>query len=935
MTSSEDLSVFECRTWQSLESELESLSDPKTKGDLFELFANFYFQYFRNLYDIEKLYCPVADGKPFPREILQTLKLERKDHGVDGVFVTRKGELVAWQAKFRSKRNSPTATELGTFWSEAEYADFRLVISNTNKLPGVAGKKKGHLAVLTDRFEHLEAEFFEQLGLFYKSENQIQRKLKSPRPYQKEILEKIREGFSKNDRGKVIAACGIGKTLISLWALEEQKSKSVLFFAPSLQLVRQTLEEWSMESREEFNYLCVCSDQSVDSEVDQNNINLDEIDVPVTTEPAKVREFLSAARNDNRKLFVFATYQSATVIGDAIEELEPAFHFDFAVFDEAHRTAGVGSSNSMSIALEDRVIPASKKLFLTATERLLRPRLESAAEASGMAVFSMNNERVYGPVFARLTFGEAIEKRIIADYRIVFAGLTDAQLATLTKDNRYIVDLDDDEQRAEAIQNLFKRQILLKVFNDLGLRKVITFHANIRESSEFARLLENDFKVNESNTFVSHINGAMSAQTRAEIIREFETSESGVISNVRCLTEGIDIPLIDGVFFADPKGSMIDIVQAVGRALRKPYNSGGKTSYIVVPVLLEERSDNILAGRGFESLFNLLQALRDQDHEISDWIDSVNRGAVTGREHKASDLGKIEIKLPMQIDIDSFADALALRIADVTRDPVGTTGVGSKLGKTQRKGSITRVFKTLMDYTPEKCETSLVQPTFERIKSVGETYSTSELKVNNNNVSHCRRLGLIREVERSFYEVTKLGKSYANGSIDFYTLFKNQMLIYSQQTSEGTLYPYRTTFNFLKELGSVNYIEFIYSLYSIGFDDKGNVDLPLAVNIAKDIRERYPRILMTSEANKHDLLTELNERYSAEFTFNNVWTDRTTAGNQYRYLARHLELFGDLFQLRSNVLSLNENKSEKVDRLLSVSASYLENDKYGERVWIE
>jgi superfamily II DNA or RNA helicase len=931
-----DLSLFNSRSWQQFESKLESLSSSKAKGDLFELFVNFYFQYFRRLYDIEKLYCPIADGKPFPQEINEALKLESKDHGVDGVFITTKGALVAWQAKFRTKRNSLTATELGTFWSEAEYANFRLVISNTNKLPTVAGKKKGHLSVLVDRFEHLGIEFFEQLSLFYQAEKEIERARKTPRPYQEEILEQIREGLTKNNRGKVIAACGIGKTLISLWAVEEQKSKTVVFLAPSLQLVRQTLEEWAMESTEEFNYLCVCSDQSVDSEVDLNNIELDEIDVPVTTEPARVREFLAAAKIDNRKRFVFATYQSAAVIGHAVEGLAPEFHFDFAVFDEAHRTAGIGSGKSMSIALEDAVIPASKKLFLTATERLLRPRLELAAEASGVSAFSMNNETVYGPVFCRLTFGEAIEKGIIADYRIVFAGLTDTQLASTTKDNRYIVDIDDDEQRAEAIQNLFKRQILLKVFADLGLSKVITFHANIRESFEFARLLESDFIAEGSKTYVSHINGAMSAQARAQVIREFETSESGVISNVRCLTEGIDIPLIDGVFFADPKGSMIDIVQAVGRALRQPYGSQGKISYIVIPVLLEGQSDNLLAGRGFESLFNLLQALRDQDHQLSDWIDSINRGAVTGRKHKAPDLGKIEIKLPQQIDIDSFADALALRIADVTRDPVGTIGIGSQLGKTQRRGSITRVFKTLMDYTPEKCEGSLVKPTFDKISNVDDQYATTALKVNNNNVSHCRRLGLIRKVDSSFfYVLTKLGKDYSDENINFYTLFKNQMLVYSQQTNEGKLYPYRTAFEFLKALESVNYIEFLYSLYSIGFDDDGNVNLPLAVSVAKDIRNRYPRILLTSESNKHVILKELNERYSAEFTFNNVWTDRTTAGNQYRYLVRHLELFGDLFQLRNNVLCLRESGSEEVNELLSASAAYLDESKYGEWVWIK
>ena len=176
----------------------------------------------------------------------------------------------------------------------------------------------------------------------------------------------------------------------------------------------------------------------------------------------------------------------------------------------------------------------------------------------------------------------------------------------------------------------------------------------------------------------------MSAQERAEIIHNFEKSDIGILTNVRCLTEGVDIPLIDGVFFADPKGSLIDIVQAVGRALRQKYGEKNKIAYIIIPVLIEDDSYDLITGQGFEALFNLIQALRDQDHTLSEWIDGINYAAVKGRTSK-NKTGKLQIILPKEIDYNDFEEALTVRIADVNRNPTGTTGIGSKLGKKRAK----------------------------------------------------------------------------------------------------------------------------------------------------------------------------------------------------------------------------------------------------------
>ncbi|GIU51817.1 DEAD/DEAH box helicase family protein [Shewanella sp. KT0246] len=936
-----NLTAFNNSSWVAIEKHLEAIDSNKQKGDLFEYFTYFYLKYFSKLHAIDEIYCPIVDGKSFPAKVINKLKLENTDNGVDGVYINNKGEYIAWQAKFRSKRAALTATELSTFWAEAEYADHRLIISNSKKLTKVANKKSGHLSLLSDKFEVLDEHFFTQLHDFFTTKNKkIVIDKKVPRDYQEKIVEDIREGFSTSNKGKVIAACGIGKTLISIWSAEAVKAKRVIFFAPSLQLVRQTLEAWSFESSSTFSYLCVCSDQSVDSDIDKNNIDLDDIDIPVTTNPKEIANFLSL-KNQEECVYIFSTYQSAEVIGTAIESLDD-WTFDLAVYDEAHRTAGIGADSKFSKALLDALIPTRKKLFLTATERLIRPRLSNAANELGKAVFSMNDANVYGPTFSRLTFGEAIHKKIISDYRIVFSGITNSDLSRIISNNQYIKDELSDEQQTEAIHNLFKRTILKKTILDLGVRKVITFHSKISEAVEFSKKLNEELISNDpkDDIAISHINGQMSSQARCEIINDFEASDIGVISNVRCLTEGIDIPLIDAVFFADPKGSLIDIVQAIGRALRQKFGQENKTAYIIIPVLIDDESSDICTGQGFESLFNLIQALRDQDQELSEWIDSINSDKVRGRKQSKGNLGKIDVILPKEIDISQFEESLAIRIADVNKDPTGTIGVGGQLGKSERKGSITRVFKTAVDFTASVCLENLVEPTL-NLMLPNQTYTRKDLIIytknnrpSNNNVSHCERLGIIKKVAKAQFQLTGIGEKIKSNQHDFNDMFKNQMMLFSQDKDGSTLFPYREVFLFLKRLKSINFVQFVYGIYSIEFDDDDKPNIEKAISNAQEINQNYPNIHLTSEANKQGILNELNEAYNCNFSFANVWTDRTTVGNQYRYLKNDLIIFDEIFTFSNKCILLKDGGEEKISEILSRSGAFLSPELYGEKIWI-
>ena len=198
--------------------------------------------------------------------------------------------------------------------------------------------------------------------------------------------------------------------------------------------------------------------------------------------------------------------------------------------------------------------------------------------------------------------------------------------------------------------------------------------------------------------------------------------------------------------------------------------------------MLDQEGEDVLSGAGFEALFNLIQAMRDQDEALAEWIDSINLAAAKGRIKGSSSVpGKVVINLPTELNTSDFEDALLLRIADVNKNPTGTIGVGSKLGKNERKGDFTRIFKTLCDYTPTKLEESLIAPTFEIITDNPDAiYASKEIRINNNNVSHCKRVGLLHEVERNKYQLSKLGLLYKQGQISFLDALRNQFLLYRE-----------------------------------------------------------------------------------------------------------------------------------------------------------
>lgn len=931
--------------WSELEKAIEQISDTTEKGDAFEQVCYFYFLYHKPLYQISEVYSPKIAGREIPKEIEDKLKLSHRDDGVDGVFVTTDGKCTAYQAKFRSNRRCPSSNELNNFWAEAEYADHRLVIANCPALPKDTGKRKSGTTVLVDRLDALGDDFFEYLySVANGTEFEINTKKLSPMKFQEPIIRSAVKGFETVDRGKIIAACATGKTLISLWISEEMHAETVLFFAPNLSLIRQSIERWSLNANEKFQYLAVCSDNTVSSKLEDDLLtDLIDLDVPVTTDPEPIVKFLTGIKG---KKVIFSTYQSVVCLIEALTNI-PDFRFDLAVYDEAHRTAGRVEHGLFNLALSDSNIPVSKRLFMTATEKLIKPWIKDRLEQEEMTVFSMDDENIYGPTFYKFSFGEAIKQKIISDYKIVIAGISDSEIKELVDSNRYIRISHQDGSSSSTISadTLFKVMLLGKTVKETRMNKVVSFHSSVAAAKEFIRVMESfdrkfmsdHFGIDKHKAAFLHVNGSQSTSERSQAFRRFELDDFGLLSNVRCLTEGVDIPFIDGIMFSDSKGSMIDIVQAVGRALRKPHDIEDKTSYIVIPIRFH--SDGTYEDHDFAPLHFVIQALRDQDDTLAEWIDEINLGVVKGTSghalrHRTS---KVKLLVPASVDLEKFANDLTIRISTVNSKATGQVGLGYTLGKNQRGSDYKRIFKSIGDYNREKYQESLVDPTIARFGDKNAEKVRADILVNNNNVSHCERLGIIRKTGANSFVLTAIGKKYFDGQLSFSGLFLNQMLLYTLDESEEKLFPYRFMLEFLLQCKSMNYIEFLYSVYSAQAGDQKS-EIKRALSMIDYLRKTYPNVMMTSPGNQEAVRDDLNEKHGMGFSVRDVWTDRTTAGNQYRFMLNHLLLFSKYLyiDLSAKEIRVNDSEQDELRKLLDVTAKCLldADYQYGETLWV-
>jgi superfamily II DNA or RNA helicase len=600
-----------------------------------------------------------------------------RDKGIDLVFKHRNGEYWAVQAKCYDSDYYVTKADIDSFLSESnrKIISRRLLMATTDRLGANAvevcrGQEKPVTRFMLTDFEHAEVDYPDD----YRNLRRVKKKPRpSARDHQKIAIKDVVKGFKKADRGQLIMACGTGKTFTTLWIKEKMKSRNTLVLLPSLNLLAQTVREWSFASGSDLDVFCVCSDKSVGRTNDDDAVqSASDVPFPVHSDILEIRKFMRKAGDK----VIFSTYQSSDLVAEA-QEGAGLSAFDLVVADEAHRCAISGKSDSpFSIVLDGNRIKADKRLFATATPRTYTARVKKAAEERGVEVVGMDDEVVFGRPFHTLTFGEAIKNDppLLTDYQVVIVGVDNAMVSQWIED-REIVTPETGDTVTDA-GSLAAQIGLLKAMKDYNLKRVISFHSRVKRAEEFSSDIHDAIGIIKKsnrptgNLKADFVSGKMATSVRGDKLKSLKgigPGEIGLLSNARCLSEGIDVPALDGVAFVDPKNSQVDIIQAVGRAIRL---SGEKdVGTIVLPVFIEdgESPEERIEASNFKPVWWVLDALKSHDDVLVDELDSIR--TEMGRRGVASaddaTLSKIEIDLPVSVGT-AFAGALRTHLVEHT-----------------------------------------------------------------------------------------------------------------------------------------------------------------------------------------------------------------------------------------------------------------------------
>jgi superfamily II DNA or RNA helicase len=592
-----------------------------------------------------------------------------KEAGIDLIAEDRDGQLWAIQAKAYDPKYSVTKSDIDTFFSESSRKQFsyRLLIATTDGLGSTARRtidaqgKPVHLVLLTDL---LDAAVSWPASIANLRPSPKPKPAK-PRDYQRDAIRDVMRGFKTSDRGQLIMACGTGKTLTSLFVHEKLTAGRTVVLMPSLSLLKQTMKVWRVNAKTEFEALPVCSDETVGKDPDAVVSTTSEIGIPVTTDPAEIAAFL---RKRSGQRVVFSTYQSSPRVAAALAQGRVP-GFDLVIADEAHRAAGPVSSDFGTV-LDAKAIKAKRRLFMTATPRYFTGRVLKAAQDAELEVASMDDETRFGAVFHRLSFGEAIKRDLLTDYQVVVVGVDDGTYREYAEKGTRV----RLKKKMKTDARTLAGQIgLAKAMRRYDMHRMISFHSRVSRAREFAAEMPEVIawmparQRPKGKLWSDYASGEMTAGERHVRLRHLSRlgdGERGLLANARCLAEGVDVPTLDGVAFIDPRRSEVDIVQAVGRAIRLADDKLVGT--IVIPVFIDTDADpeTALDDSVFKPVWDVIKALRAHDEDLGEQIDSLRREM--GRRGGVPKLpDKIRLDVPVKVGKE-FAEAFDVRLVEQT-----------------------------------------------------------------------------------------------------------------------------------------------------------------------------------------------------------------------------------------------------------------------------
>jgi predicted helicase len=642
----------------------------RDKGDRFERLMRAYLQ-------TDPKYAHLFKNVWLWNEFFARKDLGGTDTGIDLVALTFQGDFWAIQCKCFQEDMSIDKPAVDSFLSTSsrEFKDenlittnfaHRLWISTTNKWGSNATEaiqNQNPSVTRLNLYDLQEAPVdWDKLDKGITGEQSRTAK-KKIRPHQQEALEKAHEYFKNADRGKLIMACGTGKTFNTLRIAEnETKGKGlILFLVPSISLLGQALREWSADAEEPINAICICSDPEVSrkktKDEDTDSFSVLDLALPAST---NVRDIVAQFKYLNNThntgmIVVFSTYQSIEVIAKAQKEIgkiDKRFGaFDLIICDEAHRTTGVALTEEDSSVFmkvhDDSFIKSKKRLYMTATPRLYSDDAKGKAAQADALLCSMDDPALYGEEIYRIGFGEAVEKDLLTDYKVLILTLSDKDVPpavqAMVSDKNNEINADDASKLIGCV-NALSKQILgddgaIQATDPEPMRRAVAFCSKITVSKKitstfntatdaYISALPSAKKEQMVSVASKHIDGTMSAPARDELLGWLKSSgeqnECRVLTNVRCLSEGVDVPSLDAVMFLSARNSQVDVVQSVGRVMRKA--PGKKYGYIIIPVVVPSdiEADKALDdNERYKVVWTVLNALRAHDDRFNATINKL------------------------------------------------------------------------------------------------------------------------------------------------------------------------------------------------------------------------------------------------------------------------------------------------------------------------